>query len=186
MVCVSPGAYAVFFFFSTRRRTRILRSSVLLSGVSANHIEWRVCTVCPQLSSLFSHLEFGHYVMSPSYLAVLVRCLGVLSWRNAWSDYGCMFCVSRSHGAVLGLVVDMPVGVQRQGFGQTVEKTVVPQLQFFAGHRHPDLHGPDFSTDHRDSTIAVRIWWSMSLVCGSRRFSGASVEETVVSHSCSC
>ena len=30
-------------------------------------------------SSLFSHLEFGHYVMSPSYLAVLVRCLGVLS-----------------------------------------------------------------------------------------------------------
>ena len=36
-----PGAYAVFFFFSTRRRTRILRSSVLLSGVSANHAEWR-------------------------------------------------------------------------------------------------------------------------------------------------
>ena len=36
-----PGAYAVFFFFSTRRRTRILRSSVLHSGVSANHAEWR-------------------------------------------------------------------------------------------------------------------------------------------------
>ena len=36
-----PGAYAVFFFFSTRRRNRILRSSVLLSGVSANHAEWR-------------------------------------------------------------------------------------------------------------------------------------------------
>ena len=30
----------------------------------------------------------------------------------------------RFHSAVLGLVVDM----QRQGFGQTVEKTVVPQL----------------------------------------------------------
>ena len=28
-----PGACAVFFFFSTRRRTRIRRSSVLLSGV---------------------------------------------------------------------------------------------------------------------------------------------------------
>ena len=36
-----PGAYAVFFFFSTRRRTRILRSSVLLSSVSANRAEWR-------------------------------------------------------------------------------------------------------------------------------------------------
>ena len=69
--------------------------------------------------------------MSPSYLAVLVRCLGVLSWRNAWSDYGYMFCVSRFHGAVLGLVVDMPVGVQRQGFGQTVEKTVGSAVAFF-------------------------------------------------------
>ena len=36
-----PGAYAVFFFFSTRRRTRILRSSVLLFGVFANHAERR-------------------------------------------------------------------------------------------------------------------------------------------------
>ena len=35
-----PGACAVFFF-STRRRTRILRSSVLLSGVSASHVEWK-------------------------------------------------------------------------------------------------------------------------------------------------
>ena len=47
-----------------------------------------------------------------------------------------------------------------QGFGQTVEKTGVPQLH---------------SSDK----------WSMSLVRGLRRFSGASVEETVVSHSCS-
>ena len=29
--------------------------------------------------------------MSPSYLAVPVRCL-VYSWRNAWFDYGYMFC----------------------------------------------------------------------------------------------
>ena len=48
----------------------------------------------PSASSLFSHLKFGHYVMSPSYLAVLVRCLGVLSWRNAWSDYGYIFASS--------------------------------------------------------------------------------------------
>ena len=41
-----------------------------------------------------------------------------------------MFCVSRFHGAVLGLVVDMPVGVQRQGFGQTVEKTVGSAVAF--------------------------------------------------------
>ena len=44
--------------------------------------------------TLFSLLEFGHYVMSPSYLAVLVRCLGVLSWRNAWADYGYIFASS--------------------------------------------------------------------------------------------
>ena len=28
-------------------------------------------------------------------------------------------------------------------------RKLVPQLQFFAG-RHPDPHGPDYSTDHRD------------------------------------
>ena len=122
MVCVSPGAYAVFFFFSTRRRTRILRSSVF-SLACPNHAEWR-SVHSPSASSWFSHLEFGQYVMSPLYLAVLVRCFGVLFWRNALSDYGYMFCVSRFHGAVLGLVFDMSVGVQQQGFGQTVEKTV--------------------------------------------------------------
>ena len=68
--------------------------------------------------------------MSPSYLAALVHCLGVLFWRKAWSDYGYMFCVSRFHGAVLGLVVDMSVGVQQQGFGQTVEKTVGSAVAF--------------------------------------------------------
>ena len=78
------------------------------------HAEWRSAH-SRSFSFPCSHLEFGHYVMSPSYLAVLVRCLGVLSWRNAWSDYGYMFCVSRSHGAFLGLVVDMPVGVKTTG-----------------------------------------------------------------------
>ena len=79
--------------------------------------------------------------MSPSYLAVLVRCLGVLSWRNAWSDYGYMFCVSRFHGAVLGLVVGMSVGVQQQGFGQTVEKTVGSAVAFLVSGRCPWLAG---------------------------------------------
>ena len=31
-------------------------------------------------------------------------------------------------------------------------RKLVPQLQFFAG-RHPDPHGPDYSTDHRDSPL---------------------------------
>ena len=66
----------------------------LLFGVSAFHAEWRSVHSLSSASSLFSHLEFGHYVMSPSYLAVLVRCLGVLSWRNAWADYGYIFASS--------------------------------------------------------------------------------------------
>ena len=94
-----------------------------LLSACPNHAEWRSVN-SPSASSWFSHLEFGQYVMSPLSLAVLVRCFGVLFWRNALSDYGYMFCVSRFHGAVLGLVFDMSVGVQQQGFGQTVEKTV--------------------------------------------------------------
>ena len=44
--------------------------------------------------SMFStHLEMGHYVHEPLVsLAVPVRCL-VYSWRNAWFDYGYMFCI---------------------------------------------------------------------------------------------
>ena len=94
--------------------------------------------------------------MSPSYLAALVRCLGVLSWRNAWFDYGYIFA---SSGAVLWLVVDMSVAVQRQGFGQTVEKTVGSAVAFLV-------------------VVAVPVGRSC-------RFSGASVKETVVSHRCS-
>ena len=37
---------------------------------------------------------------------------------------------SPDYGAVFGLVVDMSVGVQRQGFGQTVEKTVGSAVAF--------------------------------------------------------
>ena len=68
-----------------------------------------------------------------------------------------------------------------------VQKTVVvPQLQFFVGRRlsfraaEADPHGPDNSADHRDPALAVRFWWSMSLLCGSCKFSGAAVEKTFV------
>ena len=106
----------------------------------------------------------------------------VLLFARCFRQYAqCKLCRRRGfYSAVLGWSSTCPLVCKRQGFGQIVEKTVVPQLQFFAGHRHPDPHGPDYSADHRDSTVAVRIWWSISLVCGSRRFSGASVEETLV------
>ena len=86
-----------------------------------------------------------------------------------------------STGAVLGQG-DMPVVILSDAFGQTAQKTVVvPQLEFFVGRRHSfrdaeaDPHGPDYSADHR-----VRFWWSMSLLCGSCKFSGAAVEKTFV------
>ena len=54
--------------------------------------------------------------------------------------------------------VDVPVVVQRQVRGSMLQKTVVcPQLQF-AALLHPcrgaeaDLHGPDYSSDHRGPT----------------------------------
>ena len=37
-----------------------------------------------------------------------------------------------------------------------------------------------YSTDHRDSTVAVRIWWSISQLCGPCSLSGAVVEKTFV------
>ena len=86
-------SFCRIFLLSTRRITRILRSSVF-SLACLYHAEWRSVHSLSSVSSLFSHLEFGHYVMSPSYLAVLVRCLGVLSWRNAWADYGYIFASS--------------------------------------------------------------------------------------------
>ena len=75
---------------------------------------------------------------------------------SSCSLFGCTFlaqCLVRLRihicvffGAVLGLVVDMSVAVQRQGFGPTVRKLWVPQL-------------------HSSSL------WSLSLVCRSCRFS---------------
>ena len=63
---------------------------------------------------------------------------------------------------VLGQVMDVPVVVQRQVRGLTVQNAVlVPQLPFVAGRRHPscgaeaDSHGFPFSEDQRDSAVAV-------------------------------
>ena len=80
-----------------------------------------------------------------------------------------------------------PEGQLPEAFCSELQKTAEsPQLQFIAGHRHPvraakaDLHGPDYSEHHRDSTVAVRIWWSMSPLCGQCSLSGAAVEKTFV------
>ena len=52
---------------------------------------------------------------------------------------------------VLGQVVDVPVVVQRQVRGLSVQTAVlVPQLPFIAGRRHPGRRFPwfSFSEDH--------------------------------------
>ena len=46
-----------------------------------------------QLPSLFSHSEFGHYVTSPLYLAVLFAVWVYSSWRNAWFNSASAPCV---------------------------------------------------------------------------------------------
>ena len=64
----------------------------------------------------------------------------------------------------------MPVLGASGAVCQTTEITVeVPQLQFFEGRRlsfsaaETALHGPVYSEDHRDSSVAVS-WWSMAPV----------------------
>ena len=42
-----------------------------------------------------------------------------------------------------------------------------------------DSHGPACLADHRDFAVAVRAWWSMSLLCRSCWIPGAVVKETV-------
>ena len=121
---------------------------VLLSGVSANHAEWG--SAHSRSSAVF--LVFARY-------EPLVSCSSCSLF-----DVGAMLgstqdtCSASPDSMVqfLGSSSTCPLVCKRQGFGQTVEKTVVPQL-----------HSYDK--------------WSMSLVCGLCRFSGASVEETVVS-----
>ena len=73
--------------------------------------------------------------MSPSYLAVLVRCLGCTFLAQCLVRLWIHICVF--FGAVLGLVVDLSVDVQRQGFGQTVEKTVGSAVAFLVCGRCP-------------------------------------------------
>ena len=67
--------------------------------------------------------------------------------------------------------IHIHVSLQRPG-SELLKTAEFSQLQVIAGHRHSvraaeaDPHGPDYSAYHRDSTVAVRIWWSMSPLCG--------------------
>ena len=73
----------------------------------------------------------------------------VLPWRRSWRSHSCSSLRNR-----------------RPFFADS------PQLQFIDGRRHPfraayaDPHGPDYSADHRVSTVAVLSWWSMFLLAG--------------------
>ena len=74
-------------------------------------------------------------------------------FNTSWFDSGCMSRQFTEAG------LDCP----NCGFSAVAD--------VFFGRRHPlrfavaDFHGPDCSACHRDSTVAVRIWWSMSLLC---------------------
>ena len=99
----------------------------LLFGVSANHAEWRSVHSLSSASSLFSHLEFGQYVMSPLYLAVLVRCLVYLS--------GAMLCptmdtcyASDSMVQFLVLSSTCPLVCNNRALVRQWRKLWVPQL----------------------------------------------------------
>ena len=76
--------------------------------------------------SLFSHLKFGHYVMSPSYLAAFIHCLDVLFWRNAWSDYGYIFASSMVQ--FLGWSSTCPSVCNDRALVRQWRKLWVPQL----------------------------------------------------------
>ena len=87
-------------------------------------------------------------------------------YRKIWSLWEMMSYVS----VFISLVRQwMHIYVSLQRLGLRLQKTAECRI---AGHRHlfraeeADPHGPDFSTDHRGSTVAVRIWLSISQLCG--------------------
>ena len=126
MVCVSPGASAVFSLFFYAKENSDPEVLGLLFGVSANHAEWKSVHSLSSASSLFSDLEVCTVLfLSPSYLAALRSLFGIWVYITGAMLGPTMdtYSASSRHGAVLGLVVNMSVGVHRQGFGQTVEKT---------------------------------------------------------------
>ena len=129
----------------------------LLSGVSANHAEWRSVHSLSSASSLFFALGIWTLRYEPLVSGSSCSLFGCTFLAQGLVRLWIHICVF--FGAVLGLVVDMSVAVQRQGFGQTVEKTVGSAVAFLV-------------------VVAVPVG-------GSCRFSGARVEETVVSHRCS-
>ena len=128
------------------------------------------------------------FVVRPKMFGIMAgmtqkdSCLG--KYRKFW-----FFWDMTSYVSVFSSLVRqwMHIYVSLQRPGLRLQKTAeFPQLQFIAGHRHlfraaeADLHGPDYSTDHRDSTVAVRMWWSISPLCGPCSLSGAVVEKTFV------
>ena len=67
---------------------------------------------------------------------------------------------------------------QQEQFVSMPKTAESPQLQFIYGRRHSlryaevDSHGP--AVDHRDFAVAVRVGWSMSLVCSRAGSSSAA------------
>ena len=150
---------------------------------------------CAQSLSVFLVFALGIWTICYVPLVSGSSCslFGVLFWRNALSDYGYMFCV-RFHGAVLGFVFDMSVGVQQQGFGQTVEKTVGSAVAPLIRGRCPRFAG------RADSL--VQVWrrqsyptvaacrtcsWTRSLTCLCCVTAGAwsSVQKLRILRTCS-
>ena len=93
MVCVSSCAFAVFFFFLRDGELRILRSTVLLSGVSGITLNGEVRTVNP--SAIFLVFALGIWTLRYDPLVSGSSCSLFGFWRNDWFDYGYMFCFSR-------------------------------------------------------------------------------------------
>ena len=122
---------------------------------------------------------------------------------SSCSLFGCTFlaqCLVRLwihicvfFGAVLGLVVDMSVAVQRQGFGQTVEKTVAPQLHSSLWSLSRLAGRADFRCkcggDSRlpQMQLIRTCFWTRSLTCLRCVTAGASrsVQKLRILRSCS-
>ena len=141
----------------------------------------------------------------------LVFALGVWTLRyeplvsgSSCSLFGCTFlaqCLVRLwihicvfFGAVLGLVVDMSVDVQRQGFGQTVEKTVGSAVAFLVVVAVPvggscRFSGAKCGGDSRlpQMQLIRTCFWTRSLTCLRCVTAGAwsSVQKLRILRSCS-
>ena len=86
----APGALAVLLLFSTRRGTRILRSSLSCSLVyaSASYAEWRSVhsRYFSCLPRRLSHVQIGHYVHEP-----FVPCSSLFAVQVLPEEFGRFF-----------------------------------------------------------------------------------------------